>query len=70
MRTFTLLPGKTPNFYSTQRPPYGVGREGEGAGDVRSGRQRREERLGLVNESWDFYRFKAPTATFTALNKV
>ena len=56
----------------TQRPPYGVGREGEGAaaGDVRSGRQRREERLGLVNESWDFYRFKAPTATFTALNKV
>ena len=51
----------------------GVGREGEGAGCVRSGRQRREERLGLVNERWQmpiFYRFEAPTATFTALNKV
>ena len=33
----------------------GVGREGEGAGCVRSGRQRREERLGLVNERCRFF---------------
>ena len=33
----------------------GVGRVGEGAGGVRSGRQRREERLGLVNERCRFF---------------
>ena len=34
----------------------GVGREGEGAGGVRSGRQRREG-LRLVNERWEFLPF-------------